>query len=127
MIAAINQKLGMSTEQYEAMMFDAYARWCESVTINDLEFQKVLANAAISNWYMVEYAKCERQFQVKTTRYKISLTVTLLDMRTCYNDCTYRMFSIRPAALLNDIKKTTAGGYLKISGVRIPSLTFTQN
>lgn len=121
------QKLQMNAEDYENMIFGSYARWCESVTINAREFQKVLANSAISKWYMTEYTKCELEFEQLTARYEDSETVIAEDFKRCYAECTYRMFNIRPMALLQKIKKTNVVSYLKVRGVRIPSLTFNQN
>lgn len=118
------QKLQMTANEYEHMLFSGYARWCESVTINEREFQKTLANSAINKWYLIEYSKCEKEFQQLTGRYN---NLTVADYKRCYNDCTYRMFNIRPTALLQEVKKTQVFGVLKIQGVRIPSLTFNQN
>ena len=119
------QKLQMTAEDYENMIFGGYARWCESVTINAREFQKVIANSAINKWYLMEYAKCEKEFNNLTDRYGNSITTE--DFKRCYNDCTFGMFNIRPTALLQEIKKTRAVSYLKVHGVKIPSLTFNQN
>ena len=119
------QKLQMTAEDYENMIFGAYASWCESVTINAIEFQKVLANSAVNKWYLMEYAKHEAGFHEITDCYVSSCTVH--DIQVCYNNCTYQMFNKRPAALLQEIKKTTVVSYLKVHGVKIPSLTFNQN
>lgn len=119
------QKLQMTSEDYENMIFGAYARWCESVTINPREFQKVIANSAVNKWYLTEYAKCEKEFNHLTDRYGNSITTE--DFKRCYSDCTYIMFNIRPTALLQEIKKTRVVSYLKVRGMKIPSLTFNQN
>jgi hypothetical protein len=121
------KKLNMSPEQYETLLFSNYAEWCESVTINDREFQKVLANASIDKWFMTEYAKCEKEFHLLTNRYKDSDTVSVDDLTECYVDCTVKMLNIRPTALLQEIKKTQAVGYTKVQGMKLTSLTFNQN
>lgn len=123
----INQKLKMSTEEYELLIFGAYARWCESVTINAHEFQKVLANSSINKWFMTEYGKCEIDFEQLTARYSQNDTIIAEDFKRCYAECTSRMFNIRPMVLLNEIKKTSTGSGLKVNGVKIHSLTFNQN
>ena len=105
-MTTINQKLKMTPEEYEEMIFGAYARWCESVTINDREFQKVLANSGINKWYMTEYEKCEKEFDQLTRRYQDCDTVIAEDYKRCYAECTYAMFNIRPMALLQIIKKS---------------------
>ncbi|MCV9928135.1 hypothetical protein OIU83_10750 [Flavobacterium sp. LS1R49] len=120
-----NKKLQMSTEDYENMLLGSYARWCESVTINTREYQKVIANAKINKWYLTEYAKCEAEFNSLTQRYE--KLVTAEDFKRCYNNCTYKMFNLRPSALLQEIKKTPTVSSLKIHDVKISSLTFNQN
>ncbi len=119
------QKLQLTTEEHEALLFGAYARWCESVTINARQFQQVLANSAINKWYLMEYEKCEKEFNSLTDRYGNSITKE--DFERCYNNCTYGMFNIRPTALLQEIKRIPTVSYLKVHGVKIPSLTFNQN
>lgn len=127
MTTTIYQKLKMTPEEYELLIFGAYARWCESVTINTHEFQKVLANSAINKWFMTEYVKCEIDFTQLTARYQDNDTIIAEDFKRCYAECTYRLFNIRPMALLNEIKKTTNGNGMKVSGVKVHSLTFNQN
>ena len=126
-MTTINQKLKMSTEEYENLFFGAYARWCESVTINNQDFQKVLANAGINKWYRTEYAKCEAEFLQLTHNYQESDTITVTDFKTCYNNCTVQMFNIRPMALLQEIKKTTVLHKIKFRGISITSLNFNLN
>ncbi|PWA10940.1 hypothetical protein [Flavobacterium laiguense] len=124
---SIIQKLDITPHQYEALQMSNYMEWCESVTINDREFQKVLANASVSKWYMIEYSKCEKEFQLLTKRYAGSSAVSTDDYKICYADCIDKMLSIRPTALLQEIKKTHAIGSMSVQGVKIPSLTFNQN
>jgi hypothetical protein len=121
------QKLNITPHQYEALLLSNYMEWCESVSLNDREFQKVLANASVSKWYMMEYSKCEREFHLLTKRYEGNTTVTTDDFKICYGDCIDKMLNIRPTALLQAIKKTQAVGAIHIQGIRIPSLTFNQN
>ena len=109
MSATINKKLKMSADEYEEMIFGAYARWCETVTTNAHEFQKVLANSAVNKWFLMEYAKCEKDFEQLTDRYEECETITANDFKRCYAECTYRMFNIRPMALLNEAKKSPKG------------------
>lgn len=106
----INQKLKMTQEEYELFIFGAYARWCETLSgTSDRELQKIMANSGINKWYMTEYAKCEAEFLQLTERYEECSTITALDFKKCYAECTYRMFNIRPTVLLQIIKKSTIG------------------
>jgi len=127
MTKTINQKLKMTPEEYEDFIFGAYAKWCESVTINTHEFQKVLANSSINKWFMMEYSKCEKEFEQLTKRYEENETIITEDFKRCYSQCTCHMFNIRPMVLLNEIKKTTNGKCLKVAGIKIHSLNFNQN
>jgi len=126
-MTTINQKLKMTDEEYELLLFGAYARWCESVTTNNHEFQKVLANSAINKWFMTEYGKCEKDFEQLTARYQDNDTIIAEDFKRCYAECTYRMFNIRPMILLSEAKKKATGNNLKVNGIKIHSLTFNQN
>lgn len=126
-MTTINQKLKITPEEYELLIFGAYARWCESVTVNIHEFQKVLANSSVSKWFMMEYSKCEIDFEHLTARYEENDTIITEDFKRCYAQCTYRLFNIRPTALLQEIKKTRAVNVLKVHGVKIPIITFNQN
>lgn len=120
------QKLNMTQAQYDEMMFGSYARWCESVTINNRSFQKVLANAAIARWYMTEYGKCEAEFHQLTNDYD-ALGIALKEYQKVYADCTFSMFNIKPSALLNDIKKTDCNSLASIHGIKVQCLTFNEN
>jgi hypothetical protein len=127
MSKTINQKLKMTPEEYEDLIFGAYARWCESVTINTHEFQKVLANSSINKWFMMEYSKCEKEFKQLTARYEENDTIIAEDFKRCYSECTYRMFNIRPMALLQEINKKKSVDSIKFHGVKIETLNFNLN
>jgi hypothetical protein len=100
------QKLNVTPQVHEDMIFSIYSRWCQSVVTNDKQFQMVLANSSISKWFMVEYAKCEAEFHKLTNPYVGSSTVSTADLRKCHEQCTHQMFNIRPMALLERIKGT---------------------
>lgn len=98
------QKLNMTQEAYELMVLGCYMRWCESITGSIKQYQTVLANKGINAYYLMELAKCEAEFHQLTDRYINTPTVTIKDMQICYNDCTYRLFNLRPTALLESLK-----------------------
>ena len=111
-------KLNLDQIQYEEMIFGLYARWCESVTINHKQFQTVLANAMVNKWFILELLKCEEEFHNLTDRYIGSPTVSSKDLQNCYNKTTYRLFSIKPAALLEDLKCSGSKSF-RINGVPV--------
>lgn len=108
MTKTINQKLQMTPQEYESFIFGIYARWCETLSgTGDRELQKIMANSGISKWFMMEYAKCETEFTQLTRFYEEGNTITAVDYEKCLMQCTFRMFNIRPMALLQIIKKST--------------------
>lgn len=113
------QKLNITPEQHESLIWDFYQNWCESVSITMIEFQQILANAAINRWFLLELQKCEVEFHKLTDRY-VDSNVTAKDMERCYKDCALHLFNIRPMALLNQIKKP------KNNGIRVFN-ALTQN
>ena len=111
-------KLNIDNIQYEEMIFGLYARWCESVTINHKQFQTVLANAMVNKWFILELLKCEEEFHNRTDRYIGSPTVSSKDFQNCYNETTYRLFSIKPTALLETLKCSVSQS-LRSNGVPV--------
>lgn len=103
------QKLNITPEDYETMTLSLYLRWCESVSINTRQFQNILANSAINKWFLVELDKCEADFHQLTERYINNPTVCINDLKKCYTNCTFRMFNIRPMALLEPTRPKSKG------------------
>jgi hypothetical protein len=124
---AINEVLQMQPDQYENMRFGVWARWCESVTTNEQEWQMVLANSKINRWFEIEYAKCETEFVRLINRYEGSASVKVDDVRRCYNETTFRMFSISPKPLLDEVKHREPTPLLSIHGMQVPTPHFILN
>lgn len=81
---SIHTHLGLTLESYQTHYFKRYINWCESVSINLFEFQKVVANAQVNKWYNTEFAKCETEFLNIIKEYPCS---TIESKKQCY-DCT---------------------------------------
>lgn len=103
------QKLAITPEQYESIIWDLYNKWCQSVSITQREYQQVLANSAINKWFLVELSKRETEFHKLTDRY-VNTNVTTADFSNCYRDCVNSLFNYRPMALLSNIVKPKAKG-----------------
>lgn len=101
----IIQKLEITKDQYEAVIWTFYSNWCGHMTNDIKEFQQALANASINAWFRMELSECEDKFHEMTDRYT-DQNVTAKDYERCYHNCLITLFSIRPTALLNQIKKT---------------------
>lgn len=98
--------LGVSAEQYEQMYIGSYMRWCERLCKSPSELQSILANSSVNKFYNAELAKCEEEFVKLFSRYEGSTTVSATDAKILYTTCTFKMYSIRPIALLLNSKKT---------------------
>lgn len=105
----INQKLEITPEQYESIIWDFYNNWCNSVSLNPREYQQVLSNSAINAWFLMELTKAEKEFHALTDRYT-NTNVTSSDYAKCYRDCINSLFNYRPMALLSNIVKPKAKG-----------------
>ena len=97
-------KLQITQDAYERMTLEFYMRWCESLTGNARQFQSVLANKAVNAYFLMELAKSEKEFHQLTDRYVGASGVTVTDLKQCYHECTYRLFNLRPVALLEGLK-----------------------
>lgn len=106
------KKLAMTEIEYEMMVFGFYGRWCESVTTNLRDYQAVLANSAVNRWFWMELSKSEAEFHYLTRFYAETDTVIVRDFQHLYNNCTYRLFSLRPMALLEEVKTKQVKGML---------------
>jgi hypothetical protein len=109
------QKLAMTAFDYEMMIFSFYSRWCESNSGNTRQYQQLLANSAVNAWFLLELSKCELEFHKATDRYVD--TVTSYDMQVCYNDMTFKLFNIRPTALLEGFKILRSQGIKVFNGL----------
>jgi hypothetical protein len=104
-MTAITNLLKLTTEEYEAICFDAYFRWCQSVSITEGEFQMVLANASVNRYYNMEYAKCEAEFLQVVANYHNSPNIIIDDIMKAYVKCTCQMFNRRSKVLIDAAKK----------------------
>lgn len=108
----ILQKLAISPEEYEYIIWKLYNNWCESVSTNNKEYQQVLANSSINKWFLIELSKFEAEF-LETIRFYSDSNVTAEDFQRCHLKCIMKIFNIRPMSLLKKIIKP------KVEGVRV--------
>jgi hypothetical protein len=97
------KKLAITPIQYESIIWDLYNNWCQSLTINQRDYQAVLANSSINSWFLMELRKAEKEFHTLTDRYT-NTNVTPTDYANCYRDCVNQLFNLRPMALLENVK-----------------------
>ncbi|MFE3849116.1 hypothetical protein ACFX5D_14180 [Flavobacterium sp. LB3P45] len=86
----------------DSFMFSLWELWCESVTLNSIEFQQVLANRSVNNWFLTELKKEEKECSIVLLEYK---DASQDDRNKLYIKCIYNLFSRFPLALLQQAKK----------------------
>lgn len=86
----------------DSFMFALWMFWCESVTITSREFQQVLANRSVNNWFLTELKKEEKECAMLLLEYK---NASQDDKNKLYIKCVYNLFSKFPLALLQQAKK----------------------
>ena len=132
----INEILGITAEEFELDRFNAYWKWCEKLTANIRDTQKIITYPPLSRYYNAEIAKCEEEFRLRIKNYQDSKTVTVTDRKRLYDRCTEIVHqTCRPIPLINEaICSQTANGELNISmlcvavrGVKIDSITLRLN
>ena len=87
--------------EYDDRIFTAYWNWCQHYGKYDSIIQQMLANRAISLWFMNEYAKLENNF-LKVVNVVPTKTEPL---RGHYYACTADIMAIYPKPLIQAIKR----------------------
>lgn len=87
---------------FEDFKFELYMLWCESVTLTTREFQQVLANAKVANWFKHELSKNEKEYVFLIQNY---MTMSIEDRTELYIRCIFNLFSRFPQPLLEEAKK----------------------
>jgi hypothetical protein len=96
--------------------FELYFLWCESVTVNTREFQKVLCSRSVKRWFDVELEKQISEYEFLINQYP---NASDDDCFQLYINCIYKLFSHSPKALLYEVKKQEKA--TKVLGIKIES------
>ena len=59
---AIHQIIGKTADEYQNMVLGYYFRWCLEYAYDNKDWQMLLADAALFNWFITEYRKLEDEF-----------------------------------------------------------------
>lgn len=103
---SIPELLNMSPEVYKEDYFERYMRWCLNYALNkETDFQKLLANRAIANYYNENFQKLEQQFIEVAT--PIHGTVMTEVIRRMYTTITAQVFMNYPSALFEQARSLT--------------------
>lgn len=96
------EQLFNQAPEVDSFMFSLWALWCESVTVSCTEFQQVLANRSVNNWFLTELKKEEKECSILLLEYK---DASQDDKNKLYIKCIFNLFSKFPLALLQQAKK----------------------
>jgi hypothetical protein len=96
------KELFTSGLHFEEITFQLYVLWCDSVTVTAREFQQVLANAKVANWFRTELYKNETEYLFLIQNYK---ELPLEDRTELYIRCVFNLFSVFPQPLLVEAKQ----------------------
>lgn len=97
----IAQKLNVSPETYNWMIFNTYFMWCARHASSSVELQKLTSSQSLFNWFQKEYKKQEEEFLFLTSRFTNLATQSYV---TCYNRCIEKVFDVYPKLLLEKMK-----------------------
>lgn len=97
--------------------------WVDSVTLNDIDFQKVSASAIANKWFMMQLSKFEAQFRTYIAVYPDTYG---RDKDWLYCKCISKLMSIFPKAILEKVKSIESKPP-KIRGIKIDFLISIQN
>jgi len=109
----------------EDFLLSFWIYWCESVTVTDREFQKVIASAAVNKWFLMQLSKYEAEF----ISYIIDYPDTYgRDKDWLYVKCVCKLMTPYPQALLQEAKKRELKPSLtKVPGIKIEFLLTNLN
>jgi hypothetical protein len=104
-----------------------WLHWSESVTINDREFQKVIANTSVNKWFLNFIAKEEIEFKTLAAEYS-ELAGQGEEIDKLYVKCVSKVMSRFPQALLEKAKKREIKPQTtKVEGRKIEFSIINQN
>ncbi|QSW90735.1 hypothetical protein J0383_07965 [Flavobacterium endoglycinae] len=87
-MSTIYEILGITADEFDIYYFDSYLKWCEKVSVNLRDAQKLICYPPLFRYYKTEIAKCEEEFRLRIKNYQNSKTVTLMDKKRLYERCT---------------------------------------
>lgn len=115
------------SETKEDFLLAFYIYWCENISTNAREFQKVLANASINKWFFVELQKLENEFKHLASMFP-ELQNSATEMDRLHAQCFLPLMSIHPQALVNNAKKREIKAKpIAMPGILIESSILIQN
>ena len=93
--------LQISTDEYNDNLFEVYWNWCKQYGASPSQVQQLLANARVSNWFMMEYTKLQNQFLAALPH----LPKNTQALEHHYRGFLSQIFAIYPKAMIDETKQ----------------------
>lgn len=101
----IAQLLTLSQQEYEDKILDLWLKYCKSNTysVQKTDYQKLVANAALNNWWLQELSHIEAIFLEEYSSYSGQADPTLLAQK--YDQEVLRLFRLHCLPLFQYARK----------------------
>lgn len=100
----ISNILKYSPEQYQYLIFETYVAYADIISVDEQDFQSIIANAAYHRFWMHEYHKLEQEFIKEITPYLGNIEISAI--RDFYDEITSKVAKNYSKHLLNKARKT---------------------
>lgn len=101
----IIESLLLNTSSYLWLFQKTFTDWCAMYSQSDEEFQRMLANPKIYNWFMREYQSLECVFISEVLLDDQQISFTLKELRELYDSMTCIIANRYPKSLLRELRK----------------------
>jgi hypothetical protein len=108
---SINELLGLSEEAYENMILRYWLNYCENLSSNCIQFQKLIANRAMNKYFLTEFKKHEAFFLESLSGFQDCETITKTDYKKAYDGFVCQVFKNWNAPLLDQTKSKGTFSY----------------
>ena len=100
--------LQVDQNAYDNIIFQQWFNWCGKVSKDHTELQSLLANAALFNWWRMEYSAFERDFLFEISPYKGNTSKRDAYLLYIKNVHKIQLYYSKP--LITNAKKTNING-----------------
>ena len=110
---AIHTLLGLTRENYREIIFQHYSDWCVTHARNSRDYQMLLADTGLSNWFITQYRYLEQAFLQEYRPYRDKgrvgtedamplYTKNVIRIKQCYY-CLPLLTAARKKKIENDV------------------------
>lgn len=109
----------------EEFKFELYMMYCESVTVTAREFQQVVSNKSVCNYFLEQLQLQEQEYMLLIKNYP---NASSGDCNKLFIDCIYKIFSrFSPPLLAKAKKRDEKPQKIKVKGIKIELSILNQN